>query len=181
MKKLLLIFFAVPLFASAQNDSSSLGMQQLYNTNKKGMLVLGSWAIGNIGIGAIGMNTSSGVDKRFHEMNLFWNTVNLALAVPGRVSSVKQLRKIKEGKWVPTAEEFRKEQRKTERLFLINTGLDIVYMGTGLYMNQKARTSGNPDLVKGYGNSIVLQGGFLFGFDAIMWLIHRKHRQQYVF
>ncbi len=70
---------------------------------------------------------------------------------------------------------------KTENLFLINGGLDIVYVGTGFLLKHLANNSQKRhDLLKGYGNSIILQGSFLFTFDIAMWAIQRSHRLQFL-
>jgi hypothetical protein len=36
------------------------------------------------------------------------------------------------------------------------------------------------DLLKGYGNSVILQGGFLMIFDLVMWGIQRNHRLEFL-
>ena len=48
--------------------------------NNIGMSVLGSWTLVNISIGAYGWSQQSGQRAFFHQMNLFWNTVNLSIA-----------------------------------------------------------------------------------------------------
>lgn len=68
-----------------------------------------------------------------------------------------------------------KHQSRTEKTYLINTGLDVLYVGAGLWMNKSSDNQKNPDKFKGYGNSIMLQGGFLLLYDAINYAIHRKH------
>ena len=47
------------------------------------MTVLGSWAIGNIVVGASLQGSSEGTTKYFHRMNAGWNLVNLGLAGAG--------------------------------------------------------------------------------------------------
>jgi len=70
---------------------------------------------------------------------------------------------------------------KIERLYLINAGLDILYIGTGTYLTHlsKAREK-NKDLLKGYGKSIMLQGGFLFIFDAVMYFIQHSRSTRFL-
>ncbi len=48
--------------------------------NNIGMGILGGWALANITIGAYGWSQQSGQESYFHQMNLFWNTVNLGIA-----------------------------------------------------------------------------------------------------
>ncbi len=57
-----------------------------------------------------------------------------------------------------------KEQRNLQRLLWINTGLDVLYILGGLKLVQ---TKGAGDARwRGRGWGIVVQGGFLFFFDA---------------
>jgi len=78
-------------------------------------------------------------------------------------------------------EELYDKHLRTERLYLINGGLDIVYMGAGLLMKHYSKKNVNrPDLLRGYGISIILQGGFLFIFDGVMYLIQRTHRTNFL-
>ena len=57
--------------------------------NQNGMKILGGWAAGNIVTGGIGMSKSYGSVKYFHQMNLAWNGVNLAIAGLGYFGSKK--------------------------------------------------------------------------------------------
>ena len=64
---------------------------------------------------------------------------------------------------------------KTEKLFLINSGLDVGYMGAGLLMRHISTNSEKRgELLKGYGNAVILQGGFLLVFDMAMYFIFNK-------
>lgn len=134
------------------------------------MLTLGSWATTNLAVGGIGWaSTPKGEAHYFHQMNFFWNTVNLALAVPGYLKARKE-------PWNLQLGETLRAQRKTEAVFLINSGLDIAYMSGGLLFRSEARF--NPerkDQWMGYGNSLLLQGGFLFVFDLTAYFLHRNH------
>lgn len=141
--------------------------------NENLMLTLGSYAISNFAISGAGYYMAqSETAQRFHEMNLMWNTVNLGLAVPGYLQA-KRNRAIKD--WG----EMVREQKKTERIFLINSALDLGYMATGAYMRNDAENRGDRQaLFEGYGNSLLLQGGFLFVFDLAAYGIHRFHYNQ---
>ena len=78
----------------------------------------------------------------------------------------------------PTLAAVLKHQNKIEKTYIINAGLDVVYMGAGLLMNKTSDNQKNPDKFEGYGNSILLQGGFLLVYDAINYAIHKKHGKQ---
>ena len=80
-----------------------------------------------------------------------------------------------------TGEQLYQKHLTFEKLYLINAGLDVVYMGVGLglrtisFKNEKRK-----DMLYGYGNSIILQGGFLFAFDAVMYLIQHHARMEFL-
>ena len=139
--------------------------------NKTGMYVLGGWAIANIATGAIGWSNTGGSTMRFHQMNLFWNTVNLSIA---GFALYNYLQTNAAGL---SPDEILQTHRKTENLYLINAGLDVLYVGTGFYLKHlSTKKPRKEDLLLGYGNSIILQGAFLFVFDAVMWVIQRNYR-----
>lgn len=173
-----LLIGALPRLSAQASDSTHVSawvkQQQL---NKKGMLVLGSWATGNILTSAFMLPQRSGSYHRFYQMNMYWNFVNLALAVPGYFGARKKLQQYRKNTLFVSPDDYRKSQRKTEKLFLINSGLDVLYMGAGILMMQQSnKNPSNFDLVNGYGKSILLQGGFLFTFDLAMFLFHRNNR-----
>lgn len=148
--------------------------QREFNKINEGlMLTLGSYVVSNFAISGVGYYTAdSETTQRFHEMNVMWNTVNLGLAVPGYL---KAKRNNANFDW----SEMQRKQRKTERIFLINSALDIGYMATGVYMRNDAVNRGDRQaLFEGYGNSLLVQGGFLFVFDLAAYGIHRTHYNQ---
>lgn len=143
---------------------------QRYKTDKNLMIGLGSWASLNIvGSGIAWAIAQNEEMKNFHQMNVMWNVVNLGIAIPGFI-------KAKKGKKELTFFETLEEQRKTETIFLINSGIDIAYMSAGLLLRSKASAAlDKEDQFRGYGNSLLVQGGFLLLFDWIAYNIHRKH------
>jgi hypothetical protein len=54
------------------------------------------------------------------------------------------------------------ERRKMRNLFLINAGLDVLYIAAGATLAGLGKT----DTLRGSGAGVVLQGSFLFVFDA---------------
>jgi hypothetical protein len=55
-------------------------------------------------------------------------------------------------------------------------------MATGLYLMERSkRATRNQDLLKGYGSSLILQGGFLFAFDIIMFLVQRESANLFLY
>ena len=164
MKKLctlLLILFSSHAFA--QQDSL-----KAYNANRvritsTGMEVLGAWGIVNIGAGAIGWTSSTDPQARyFHQMNVIWGSVDFVTAVLGYTGTQKYKNK------KLTAAETLEAQNRIQKIFFVNGCLDIAYIGTGLYL-KLAGDSRNSPKMQGYGESILLQGGFLLIFDGLMY------------
>lgn len=146
--------------------------QQINNT---GMYVLGSWALVNMATGAYGWSNSSGSNKYFHQMNLFWNVVNISIAGFALVNNYHT------DYLAMGPDELMDRHLKIERLYLINAGLDILYIGTGAWLTYLSKSrEKNRDLLKGYGNSIMLQGGFLFIFDAVMYFIQHSRSSRFL-
>lgn len=139
------------------------------------MYILGTWAVANLVSGGWGWSQTTGQTKYFHQMNFFWNTVNLSIAgialygnLNSDISILSSARMVE-------------KHTKTENLYLINAGLDVLYMGTGFLLKHLATQKQNRhDLLKGYGNSVILQGGFLFIFDLVMWKIQHHHRLNFI-
>lgn len=136
--------------------------------NRTGMKVLASWAVGNIAAGAWGRATSTGSLQSFHEMNLAWNGVNLAIAGFGYFGSLDNPARI-------GLRETLKEYRNFENLLLFNAGLDLGYIAFGAYLWERGiRTDSSRST--GYGQSLIMQGGFLFLFDLILYrAVRSKH------
>jgi hypothetical protein len=67
-----------------------------------------------------------------------------------------------------------KAQKKVERIFLFNSGLDLLYIGGGVAMLQ-TKNAKNPERMRGYGNALILQGSFLLVFDAVEYFLHRSN------
>lgn len=175
MKKLLLLSTLICL--STLLYSQSLNLMD-YNRarldrQKTGMLVLGGWAVVNIAGGLALSGQKEGVDKYFHLMNAGWNGVNLAIAGFGYYSALHT----DPGSYDLYATI--QEQHKFQKILLFNAGLDLAYMAGGLYLTEKSKTSTkNPDQLKGFGRSIMLQGAFLFVFDVVNYSIHASHNSE---
>ncbi|MGB0933068.1 MAG: DUF6992 family protein [Lishizhenia sp.] len=139
--------------------------------DQKLMLTLGTWSAVNTGVGIYGWATSKDESMYFHQMNVMWSGVNLALAIPGYLKARKSYSN------TLTFAEMYKAQSRTEKVFLFNTALDIAYITGGFLF--KASASNNTETYhqfRGYGNSLILQGSFLFLFDLSAALIHSSRR-----
>lgn len=137
------------------------------------MLVLGGWGLGNMVGGLAGvLTTPKGSEANyFHQMNIYWNVVNVGIAIPSFIAARKRMKKSYD---ISTTFS---EQRKIETTYLINFGLDFVYIGTGAWMQEfgNGRPQNQRALLKGMGNSIMAQGAFLMLFDLTSYIIHKKH------
>ncbi|MFN0082075.1 MAG: DUF6992 family protein [Ferruginibacter sp.] len=137
--------------------------------SKNAMVALAGWSVVNIAGSGIATNTRNKENRYFHQMNVMWGGINLAIAGLGYWGAGREKNDN------PILADVVKRQKRIEKTYLINAGLDVVYIGSGLLMNQLSDNQKNPAKFKGYGNSIMLQGGFLLLYDAIIYATHRKH------
>ena len=170
-----LLIAATTIRLQAQNFDLDKFNKERLAISKKSMYVLGSWAVGSMVWGGVGWASSKtdGSHKYFHQMNLAWGAINGLLAGLSLAGGKKMDRNLSFSESV-------KAQRSTEKLYLINAGLDLAYIGTGAWLVQKSKTGNakNPAQLEGFGNSILVQGGFLLLFDGIMYAVHNKHGKQ---
>jgi len=162
MKKLVTIFLLIVCYNTYAQDSLKTFNFNREHIKKSGMEVLGSWAVGNLAVGTIASNNTTGSTKYFYQMDALWNIANLGAAVSGYLSAVHNA-----GKPLTPAESL-KQQHKIETIFLVNGGLDVAYIGTGIYLSHRGN-SNNSDKLRGYGSAIIMQGAFLLLFDATMY------------
>jgi hypothetical protein len=111
-----------------------------------------------------------GSRKYFHAMNGYWNTVNFALAGVGLLRARKESGSL-------SASETLERHIQLEQTLLFNAGLDLAYMTAGLYLMERAKgNESRSDQLKGFGQSLMLQGGFLCLFDLFFYRAIRKNR-----
>lgn len=172
---LVTVLFLVLLFYEGYGqERESEFYRQSLRINNHGMVILGTWALANIAVGAYGWAQYNGERKYFHQMNLFWNSVNLSIAAFALYSNLTQ-----EYSGL-ASEELLSRQLKSKHLFLINAGLDVVYMGSGIFLKQIAYRYPDKEVrLNGYGNSVILQGAFLFIFDLVMFGLQHAHRAHF--
>ena len=139
--------------------------ERLSRTGIKGLAV---YSAANIIYGSIASSQTTGSNKYFHEMNAIWNGITLGITGIGFLTAKKE--------GTLSYGESLKKQQHIEKLFLFNAGLDVAYIAGGAYLKERAKTTiKNPLRLKGYGESIMLQGGVLLLFDGIMYTIHNRH------
>lgn len=165
-----IFLFFFTLLANAQSDSllQKFHLERM-NINESAMLVLGSWAVGNILVGTYGNFKASGEAKYFHQFNAMWNVVNLGIAAFGYFNAVNS------DPASMTNLEILKDYNSLQSFLLLNAGLDAAYIMTGFYLKERSKNSSRADRLKGYGNSLLLQGGFLLLFDVTLYFIHQNN------
>jgi hypothetical protein len=174
MQKTLLIicFTAFSLSSFSQKTDLVKFEKERVRYTKNSMAALAGWSVVNIVGSGIATDTRNKEVRYFHQMNVMWGGINLALAGLGYWGASRE--KIDN----PVLADVLKHQNRIEKTYLINLGLDVLYVGSGLLMNKTSDNQKNPEKFKGYGNSIMVQGGFLLLYDAIIYSIHHKHGKQ---
>jgi hypothetical protein len=168
---IVLFLLFIPWNAIAQEIPELTAFNQTrINYNESGMIILGSWAVGNMIWGGIGASNSTGQTKAFHQMNIYWNSVNLIIAGFGFWQANGE---IANSDFFGTTN----SQQKIEKILLFNAALDVAYMAGGMYLKERGLRL-NKDKFIGFGKSIILQGAFLFTFDALMYTFHAVHAKE---
>jgi hypothetical protein len=155
----LFFVFALPVAAQGLADLEEINQTRLVY-NQQGMLILGTWAVVNLILGTLASFRTRGQSQAFHQMNAYWNVVNLGIAAYG----FWQARQVA----VLNFWEVLLAQQDIEKILLANAALDFGYISLGLYLIERGRRL-EKDKWLGFGKSIVLQGAFLLLFDAILY------------
>ena len=166
------IILAAMGFLSAVSFGQQTALQtfnaQRNTIDKNAFKILGAYSAANVVYGSIASAQTTGSNKYFHQMNAFWNGVTLGIATIG------YLTRKPEGDISLNAS--LQKQHSTEKLFLLNAGLDLAYIAGGAYIYERGKTATRkPERLKGYGQSVMLQGGVLLVFDAVLYAIHNRH------
>ena len=162
MKQILFVvsFFSICAF-NAQD--SSLVHQQFYGKQETAMKILGGWSAINLVSSPFLKTTAKESWPHFHQMNFNWNLVNAGIAGLGYVG----IQKRKEKYWSLSSIE--KRRNKLRKSLAVNMGLDVCYMLAGAILKNRAGKMSSENQARniGFGNSLILQGGFLFVFDGV--------------
>lgn len=153
------LIISLPVLGQELLDFESINQTRL-EYNLQGMLILGSWAILSLVVGILGSFQTKGQIQAFHQMNAYWNVVNLGIAGFGfwQATQVAAL-----NFW-----EVLVAQQQIETVLLFNAALDFGYMAIGLLLIERGRRLEKERWI-GFGKSILLQGAFLLLFDAILY------------
>jgi hypothetical protein len=165
------LLFVVTTSFAQQTFSDSIALCRTKLTQHT-MVTLGSFAVTNIATGFIAANNTSGESRYFWQMNAYWNFFNLGIAGLGYLGTQKAL-----NRKYSLADNY-KAQKSIEKLYMVNFGLDIVYITGGFLLRTKGNnetTANKKNEFKGYGTSIAAQGGFLLLMDGVMVMLHHKN------
>ncbi|UYZ62646.1 DUF6992 family protein [Hymenobacter weizhouensis] len=138
---------------------------------ERGMGVLGAWALLNLLVSGYWVkHTDARSELHYlHQMNAAWNVVNALIAAWGLLqvspNNVAHL----------TLAESQASQARLEQILLVNIVLDAGYVLLGSWLRGRAPTARRPERLLGFGRSLWLQGGFLFGFDAALYLLYHRY------
>jgi hypothetical protein len=171
MRIFILIFFC--LFTSVSVKAQEIWYPESFiqtqgRLSKDGAIGLCSWAFVNAGYSGYMINRTSGQEKKFHEMNLIWSGIDLAIGIPTFIRS----HRIYKGKIKLHLDTY--NPKRYMKIYSVNSWLDLTYIAAGFIIKSKANSSRDPEMMHGYGNAILMQGGLLFSFDSVMYLLHRK-------
>ncbi|HRI65153.1 MAG TPA: hypothetical protein PK156_12980 [Polyangium sp.] len=123
------------------------------------MSTLTSWAVASIATGT--MLWATGGDRYTQAVgiqNVAWGAIDGVIAGFGYRGIRKQSVLDKPVSY------WTARDRKTRKIFLINAGLDVLYIAGGAAL----MGLGKSDFVKGSGAGVILQGSFLLLFDGAM-------------
>jgi len=177
MKKifLILIGFSLMICVHAQKDFNDSITTSRNLLTKNAMITLGSWAVANIASGFIIANQVNGEAKYFWLMNSYWNFFNLGIAGLAYAGVGKAMSR----KYSFTENYI--AQHAIEKLYIFNIGLDLVYITGGFYLRERGLRESDGkthDQYRGYGSSIIFQGGFLLLMDCVMYSLHHKNTKR---
>ena len=167
-----IIFILTGLLMCGKMNGQNLNWDSLnkrrLELNRQHLYILGAWGAANVIQGSISASNSTGSTRYFHQMNAYWNGVNVAIAGLGLLGLKYQLKQ----SFGPA--QMIQEQRALEKFLLLNTGLDAAYISTGLYLRERGLRLNN-DRNKGFGNSLIFQGSFLLVLDLVQYFAHEKN------
>ncbi len=172
MKKIIISSLALLLLIV--NISIAQTNQNLIDFNKSrnkrtdiGLKVLGGWAVANVATSGYYYYNTTGSDKYFHQMNVYWNGFNIIIVAASLLPKQKNELDMNQSlRW----------QSNIESTYIANAALDLVYSSVGLYLTERAKNDlAQHDKFTGWGNSLILQGGFLFLLDTSMFIVHKRN------
>ena len=158
---------AITLFfsLSAWSQDSLNIKKNFYKQQQNSLLLLSGWSATNLVASPIfckNLYSAESKSDYFHQMNFNWNLINAGIC------GVSHFLVHRDSKKPWNLNDISNRKSKAEKSITFNMGLDILYVITGFVLNKTANESkGNLNINKGYGNSLMIQGGYLLLYDAI--------------
>jgi hypothetical protein len=166
----LTMVFCLPLMLKSQDSTSIHDL--FYKKQQQSLSLLSGWSVGNLIYSPLATNnlfSPESTNEHFHQMNFSWNLLNVGIAGLGHIIVNKDSKKPWDMKTLYD------KKKKAEKSIIINMGLDLAYMVTGLLLKNNAQKNNSEySMNKGYGNSLILQGGYLLFYDAIFLMKLKK-------
>lgn len=180
IKILILVALISTLIQKIKSQDSLSFHKEFYKTQQNSLLLLSSWSVGNLALSPF-LGTNFKVFRNnfvgdvsskdyFHQMNFNWNLLNAGIVGMSHFLVYKDQRK----PW--NIQELSLKKKKAEKSIIINMGLDVAYMIFGLLIKHSDK---NLPVNQGYGNSLILQGGYLLLYDAIFLRNLKKLSKKY--
>ncbi|MFW5703333.1 MAG: DUF6992 family protein [Patescibacteria group bacterium] len=136
--------------------------------------VLFGWGVVNLIFGTIQLirHKRSTQPYYFYLMSMCWGVVNTGIAI-GTLAYLSSINTDTFGltEIIYTGFTF-------EKTVLANIGLNIAYIAIGAFLVERGKHL-KKHLYKGFGHAIWLQGGFLFIFDTVLFLLNYMANQEY--
>lgn len=132
------------------------------------MRVLIGWGTANVLFGALaGAVAKSERDRQLGLMSAGWGLINAAIGSYGLLQAENQLTTQRARIDLAQAES---DQARTQRILLLNAGLDGIYVGSGIYLIERSKRPGSNTMARdlGWGRAIVMQGAALIIFDLVV-------------
>ncbi len=162
----------ISLTSTVKSQDSTSIHDLFYKKQQQSLSLLSSWSVGNLIFSPLATNdlfSPNNTNEYFHQMNFSWNLFNLGIAGLGHIIVNKDSKK----PW--DIETLNLKKKKAEKSIIINMGLDLAYIITGfLLKNNAQKSNAESSMNKGYGNSLILQGGYLLLYDAIFLMKLKK-------
>jgi len=159
---IILMCILVPIsYAQMQiNISYGNGEYDVLKHQKKAMNTLLGWSGSSVIAGSAMLFYDSTIIRDIGIQNIAWGAIDAGIALYARHSI--------SGKGSSSIS-VQKEKQNFRKLLLVNSFLDIVYVGVGAAMSASGK-----DKLKGHGYGIIIQGAFLLLFDGINFLLVPK-------
>lgn len=124
-----------------------------YQHMHRANVVLGSWSVLSMGVGAAQLFSPNPFTRAFGMQQLAWGAIDGGIAWYGH----RQLHQVDLKLRSPD-----EERKRFRKLLLVNTLLDVGYIGLGWYLMRHSNAKWH-----GHGAGIIAQGSFLLLFDGI--------------